>query len=90
MSQQNDYISFVDLRAQHEEIRAEIETTINTIIDNSSFIGGNYVASFENDFADYLGVKEAVAVNSGTDALWLGLIAAGVGHPSVASMKGIM
>jgi dTDP-4-amino-4,6-dideoxygalactose transaminase len=72
-------IPFVDLRAQHEEIRSEIETAISDIIDRSSFIGGSYVANFERQFAEYIGVREAVAVANGTDALWLGLIACGIG-----------
>ncbi|MCI0521783.1 MAG: DegT/DnrJ/EryC1/StrS family aminotransferase [Chloroflexi bacterium] len=71
-------VSFVDLRAQHEQVRAEIEAAIKDIIDRSSFIGGAYVSNFEKDFAAYLGVKEAIAVANGTDALWLGLLAAGV------------
>jgi dTDP-4-amino-4,6-dideoxygalactose transaminase len=71
-------IPFVDLRAQHEEIRNEIETSIKDIIDRSSFIGGKYVANFEREFADYLGAEQVVGVASGTDALWLGLISIGV------------
>jgi dTDP-4-amino-4,6-dideoxygalactose transaminase len=71
-------IPFVDLRAQHEEIRTEIETYIKDIIDRSSFIGGNYVANFEREFAGYLGAEQVVGVASGTDALWLGLISTGV------------
>jgi dTDP-4-amino-4,6-dideoxygalactose transaminase len=70
-------IPFVDLRAQHEEVRGEIEAAIRDIIDRSSFIGGKYVSSFEKEFADYLGAREAIAVANGTDALWLGLIATG-------------
>ena len=72
-------IPFVDLRAQNEEVRAEIEDAINDIINRSCFIGGEYVTNFERQFAEYIGVREAVAVANGTDALWLGLIAAGVG-----------
>jgi len=72
-------IPFVDLRAQNEEVRAEIENAINDIINRSCFIGGEYVKNFERQFAEYIGVREAVAVANGTDALWLGLIAAGVG-----------
>jgi dTDP-4-amino-4,6-dideoxygalactose transaminase len=72
-------IPFVDLRAQHEEVRGEIEAAIKDIIDRSSFIGGSYVAKFEQAFASYIGVKEAVGVANGTDALWLGLVAAGIG-----------
>jgi dTDP-4-amino-4,6-dideoxygalactose transaminase len=71
-------VSFVDLRAQHEEVRPEIEAAIQDIINRSSFIGGSYVNQFEREFAAYLGVAECVGVANGTDALWLGLIAAGV------------
>jgi dTDP-4-amino-4,6-dideoxygalactose transaminase len=71
-------VSFVDLRAQHQEVRSEIETAITDIINRSSFIGGKYVETFEREFAAYLGVAQAVGVANGTDALWLGLIAAGV------------
>ena len=75
----SNVIPFVDLRAQNEEVRAEIENAINDIINRSCFIGGEYVKNFERQFAEYIGVREAVAVANGTDALWLGLIAAGVG-----------
>lgn len=71
-------IPFVDLRAQHEEVRAEIEAAIADIINRSSFIGGSYVAAFEREFANYLGVREALGVANGTDALWLALAASGV------------
>ena len=72
-------VPFVDLRAQHEEVRAEIETAIGDIIDRSSFIGGRYVEAFEAEFAGYVGVQDAVGVANGTDALWLALAAHGVG-----------
>lgn len=72
-------VPFVDLRAQHEEVRSEIESAIKDIIERSSFIGGSYVAEFERQFADYLGIEAAIGVANGTDALWLGLVASGVG-----------
>ena len=71
-------VPFVDLRAQNEEVRQEIEAAIQDIIDRSSFIGGSYVADFEREFAGYLGVQQAVGVANGTDALWLGLVTVGV------------
>lgn len=71
-------VPFVDLRAQHEEVRQEIDAAITDIINRSSFIGGSYVDTFEREFAAYLGVSEAIGVANGTDALWLGLVAAGV------------
>jgi dTDP-4-amino-4,6-dideoxygalactose transaminase len=72
-------IQFEDLQAEHEAIRHEIDAAIRKIIDHSSFIGGSYVMDFEREFAHYLGVQEVVAVASGTDALWLSLLAAGIG-----------
>ena len=72
-------IPFVDLRAQHEQVRLEIELVMKDIIVRSSFIGGSYLAAFEAQFAEYLGVKQVVGVANGTDALWLALAALGVG-----------
>jgi dTDP-4-amino-4,6-dideoxygalactose transaminase len=74
----NVTVPFVDLRAQHNEIRDQIDREIANIIDHSSFIGGNYVSTFEREFAAYLDVQEVVGVANGTDALWLALFAAGV------------
>jgi dTDP-4-amino-4,6-dideoxygalactose transaminase len=71
-------VPFVDLRAQHEEVRDQIERAIADIIDRSCFIGGNYVSTFEREFAAYLGVQEVVGVANGTDALWFGLVMSGV------------
>src|SRR5512136_2374105 len=74
----NTNIPFVDLRAQHEEVREQIEKAFADIIDRSNFVGGSYVSAFEHDFASYLGAKEVVGCGNGTDALWLSLYVAGV------------
>src|SRR5512141_2936768 len=66
-------VPFVDLRAMHEEVRPEIEAAFKAVFDRSSYVG-----AFEKDFAAYLGVKQAVACASGTDAVKLALMAAGV------------
>jgi dTDP-4-amino-4,6-dideoxygalactose transaminase len=71
-------VPFVDLRAQHDELRLEIEATIRTLIDSSTFIGGNPVQAFEDHFAAYCGTQHAVACANGTDALKLALMACGV------------
>lgn len=71
-------VLFVDLLSQHQEVRVEIDNAIKDIIDSSSFIGGRYVSQFEEEFADYLGVKHVIGTSNGTDALWLALAAAGV------------
>lgn len=72
-------IAFVDLRAQHDEVREELETAVRCIIDESAFIGGRYVEGFERDFAAFCGVRECVGVGSGTDALRIALQIVGVG-----------
>jgi len=71
-------IPFVDLRLMHEEVRPEIEAAFKDVFDRSSFVGGSYVDTFEKDFAAYCGVRQAVACASGTDAVKLALMAAGV------------
>ena len=72
-------VPFVDLTEQHREIRDEIDSVIREIIDQSRFVGGPHVESFERDFAAYCGTRYAVSCKSGTDALKLALMAVGVG-----------
>ena len=71
-------IPMVNLQAQYPEIRAEIEQGIAQTIADSSFILGPNVRAFEQEAADYLGVKHAIGVASGTDALHLALAAEGI------------
>jgi dTDP-4-amino-4,6-dideoxygalactose transaminase len=71
-------VPFVDLRAQHDEVRDQIESRISQIIDTSTFIGGEPVQAFEEQFAAYCGARHAVACANGTDALKLALMACGV------------
>ncbi len=66
-------IPFVDLKAQYESIRTEIDGAIARVIENTSFIMGSEVESFEKEFADFCGVKYCIGVGNGTDALWLAL-----------------
>ncbi len=76
-------IPLVDLRAQHDELRPSIEAALRVALDESTFIGGPSITSFEQAFAHFCGAKHAVAVASGTDALELALRAAGVGPGDV-------
>ena len=71
-------IPFVDLKAQYETIREEIAEAIQEILDTTRFIGGPPVANFEKAFAEYVGAKHCVGASSGTSALHLALIAAGI------------
>ena len=72
-------IPLVDLKAQYASIRDEIGAAVQGVLDSGQFILGDDVAAFEREFAAYSGSAEAVAVNSGTSALHLALLAAGVG-----------
>ena len=73
-------IQFVDLRAQHDEIRADIESAFRRIIDDSAFIGGPVVEEFERRFAEFTGSPYAIGVANGTDAVRLALQVVGVGR----------
>jgi dTDP-4-amino-4,6-dideoxygalactose transaminase len=72
-------IPLVDLKANLATIRAEVDVVIRKVIDDTAFILGPAVESFERDFAAYVGVKHAIGVQSGTAALQLMLLASGVG-----------
>jgi dTDP-4-amino-4,6-dideoxygalactose transaminase len=72
-------IPFVDLKAQYRVLRPEIEAAVKGVLDSGQYILGEEVAAFEREFAAYCGGRHAIAVNSGTSALHLALLAAGVG-----------
>ena len=72
-------VQFLDLRAQHKELERQIKQAIDKSMRKSEFILGEEVRLFEKEFAKYCGVKFAVGVNSGTDALFLSLLSQGVG-----------
>lgn len=72
-------VPFVDLKAQYESIKDEVHVALDNVLQNTAFILGKEVAQFEEEFADYCQAKYAVAVNSGTSALHLALLVAGVG-----------
>jgi dTDP-4-amino-4,6-dideoxygalactose transaminase len=72
-------IPFVDLRAQHASIRQELDAAIGRVIDTCQFTLGPEVEAFESEFANYCEAPFGIAVNSGTSALHLALLAAGVG-----------
>ncbi len=71
-------VSMVDLRIQYESIKDEINSAVLGVIQSTAFILGPRGKALEQEVAAYHGVKHAVAVASGTDALHLALIAAGV------------
>ena len=62
-------IKFLDLYKQYLSINDEIDNAISSVIKNTSFVGGEEVALFEENFANYLNLKHCVSVGNGTDAL---------------------
>lgn len=71
-------IPFVDLKAQYSSIRDEIHEAINGVLEDTNFILGKHVRKFEEDFARFCGVKFAVGVGNGTEAITLALKALGI------------
>lgn len=72
-------VPILDLRAQYETIREEIQAAIERVLDKQHFILGPEVKALEEEIANYCGCKYGVGVASGTDALILGLRACEVG-----------
>lgn len=75
-------IPFVDLKLQYQNYQTEIDSSIQSVIRDTAFVGGNnnkYVQAFEKDFAEYLGVKNVVSCANGTDSIEILLEAYGIG-----------
>ncbi len=72
-------IPLVDLQAQHERIRDEVEAAALRVLRSGRYASGPEVEAFEQEFARYCGTARAAGVNSGTSALQVALTAAGVG-----------
>lgn len=72
-------IPFLDLKAQYSQIKPRVDAAVMRVIDSGQFVLGPDVAAFEERFAAYCGVGHCLAVNSGTSALHLALLAAGIG-----------
>ncbi len=72
-------VPFIDFSKQNEAIQADVDSGWAAVIAKASFIMGPQVKAFEEAFARYCGVKYAIGVNSGTDALYLALSALNIG-----------
>ena len=72
-------IPILDISPQYQSLKPEIYAAIDRVLESGQFIMGPDVKQFEQEVATYLGVKHAIAVNSGTDALVIGLRAMGIG-----------
>lgn len=67
------HIPFLDLKKQYLSIKNEIDQAMRAVINESAFIKGEYVESFEKNFAHYLNVKHCIGVGNGTDAIFIAL-----------------
>lgn len=92
-------VPFVDLASMHSELRAELLGAFDRVLGAGSFTLGEEVDGFEREFARYCGTAHSVGVNSGTAAITLALLAAGIGrgdevivpaHTYIASALGIV
>ena len=70
----------VDLTRQYKLIKEEANSAVLDVLNSGHYIGGETIANFEQQFADYIGVAQCVSCNSGTDALWLALTALNIGE----------
>ena len=75
MSKSFANLQMVDLNGQYQKIKPEVDAAIQEVIDQTAFIKGKPVSDFEQELADYLGVKHVIACANGTDALQLALMA---------------
>ena len=72
-------VPFVDLRAQYQSIKPEVDAAIADVLNKTAFVGGPHVKQFEEAFARYCGVTQCVGVANGTDALFIALRTLGIG-----------
>src|SRR5215475_2726467 len=73
-------VPFLDLKAHHAPFIEKFDRAIREVIENSAFAGGPFVEKFEEEFATFCGSSYAIGVGNGTDALWLALLALGIGE----------
>lgn len=71
-------VPFVDLKAQYLSLKDEFDAAILDVVGNTAFVAGRYAATFEAEFATYIGTTDCVAVANGTDAIEIALAALGI------------
>ena len=72
-------MQFIDLKAQYQALKPEIDANIQAVLDSAQFIGGPYVKELEEKLATYVGRKHCITCGNGTDALQAAYMALGVG-----------
>ena len=73
-------IPLIDLKAQYNSLAEELNTAMIEVLSSANYIMGKNVFEFEKEFAEFLGVKHAISVGNGTDALVVALKAMGIGE----------
>ncbi|MCB0539044.1 MAG: DegT/DnrJ/EryC1/StrS family aminotransferase [Bacteroidetes bacterium] len=71
-------IQMVDLKTQHDKLQPELNNKILEVVESTAYIKGEEVSLFEQELAEYLGVKHVIACANGTDALQLAMMALGL------------
>lgn len=72
-------MDFIDLKTQYQNLKPEIQTRINAVLDHGQYIMGPEIQELEQKLAAYVGAKHCISLSSGTDALLVALMALGVG-----------
>jgi len=73
-------MQFIDLKTQQKSIRSNIENRLRQVLDHGQYIMGPEITELENQLSKYVGIKHAIGVSSGTDALMLALMNYDVGQ----------
>lgn len=73
-------IPFVDLKAQYQSIKKEIDAAIEAVLSETAFIGGKYVDTFKREFEELYGVKHCIPVANGTDAIYIAMKMLNIGQ----------
>jgi dTDP-4-amino-4,6-dideoxygalactose transaminase len=68
-----------DLRSEHDALRAQLRAAFERVLDSSAFILGSEVTALEEQVSSYLGARHAVGLSNGSDALYVALLALGIG-----------
>ena len=71
-------VPFLDLKSQYTAIKSDVDAAVIGVLDSGQFVLGPAVSAFENDFGAAYDIKHAIGCSSGTAALHLALLAAGV------------
>lgn len=73
-------IPFIDLKAQYNALKTSIDSRIHKVLDHGAYVNGPEVVELEQTLAKYVGTKHCLTIANGTDALWVPLMAMGIGQ----------